>query len=61
MKVKVEELPGGKAVDAWVASNLQLADDSKYWIVGIGLEQLGNPWCLAPIPADWELSSSTAN
>lgn len=61
MKVKVEELPGGRAVNAWVASNLQLNDESKYWVVGIGLEQPGNPWCLAPVPTDWQLPIAGAD
>lgn len=60
MRVKVEELPGGKALNAWVASNLQpKAADGKFWIVGIGLEQPGNPWCLAPVPPDWDLTLSS--
>jgi len=61
MKVKVEDLPGGRTVNAWVASNLQLNDESKYWVVGIGLEQPGNPWCLAPVPTDWQLPTAGAD
>jgi hypothetical protein len=58
MRVKMEDLPGGKSVIAFVASNHPLSEEKRYWIVGIGLESPGNPWCLAPVPADWKLTES---
>ena len=53
LRVRVEGLPGGGSAIAQVASNLAPSEGSKYWVVGIGLESPGNPWYLAPAPADW--------
>ncbi len=53
MRVRVEELPGGKSATAHVACNVPLSTANKYWLVGLGLDSPGNPWCIAPAPADW--------
>ena len=57
MRVRVEELPSGKSVTARIASNLRISAESKYWLVGIGLDMPGNLWCIAPTPPDWEIST----
>jgi hypothetical protein len=59
LQVRVEDLPGGGSATARVASSLPLQTSSKYWLVGICLEQPANWWCLAPTPQDWEQFSST--
>ena len=51
--VRVDQLPGGGSVTARVACSLAPAKGSRFWIVGIGLDFPGNPWCLAPAPEDW--------
>ena len=53
MRVRVEELPCGKIATARVACNLRPSEESKYWLVGLGLDSPGNPWCIAPAPSDW--------
>jgi hypothetical protein len=53
LRVRVDGLPGGRSVNARVASNLPPANGSKFWTVGIGLDSPGNHWCLAPVPNDW--------
>lgn len=53
LRVRVEGLPGGGSTTAQVACNLPPVRGSKYWLVGIGLDSPGNPWFLAPAPADW--------
>ena len=52
--MRVDNLPGGGSATAHVASSLPLQPSSKYWLIGISLEQPANWWCLAPIPQDWE-------
>ena len=59
MRVKVEDLPGGRTATARVASNLQLNEEGKYWLVGIGLELPDNFWCLSPTPADWDCQAAS--
>lgn len=59
MRVRVEELPSGKTVTARVASNLRISEESKYWLVGLGLETPGNLWCISPTPPDWNSPSTT--
>lgn len=58
MRVRVEELPSGKTVTARVASNSRISEESKYWLVGLGLETPGNLWCIAPAPPDWSSPTS---
>lgn len=53
LRVRVEGVPGGRTLDAQVASNIAPSDGGKYWIVGIGIDIPGNLWCMAPTPADW--------
>lgn len=52
-RVRVDQLPGGGSTTARVACSLPPAKGSKFWTIGIGLDAPGNPWCLAPSPADW--------
>jgi len=54
LRVRVEGLPGGRCANAQVASNLSPRPGGKYWVVGIGLESVGNFWCMAPTPAHWD-------
>lgn len=54
LQVRVDDLPGGASATARVASSLPLAPSTKYWLIGICLEQPANLWCLAPTPQDWE-------
>jgi hypothetical protein len=53
-QVRVDDLPGGGSATAHVASSLPLQTSSKYWLVGICLEQPANWWYLAPTPQDWD-------
>lgn len=53
LRVRVDGLPDGGSAKARVACSLPPASGSKYWLVGIGLDDPGNPWYLAPAPADW--------
>jgi hypothetical protein len=53
LQIRVENLPGGTAVTARVASSVPLNTASKYWLIGISLDTPGNLWCLAPAPQDW--------
>jgi len=54
LPILLDELPGGGAAQALVASCVPLGSEGKYWLVGIALEQPGNIWCIKPAPADWE-------
>jgi hypothetical protein len=58
MQVRVDNLPGGGSATAQVACSLPLQLSSKYWLIGISLEQPANWWCLAPTPQDWDQYSS---
>src|SRR6266513_6192161 len=40
-QIRVDDLPGGISATAHVASSVPLQPSSKYWLVGIGLEQPG--------------------
>jgi hypothetical protein len=51
--VRLHELPTGQAVTARVANCVPLGNEGKYWLVGLGLDQPGNIWGIAPAPADW--------
>jgi hypothetical protein len=53
LRVRVEGLPGGLSATASVASNLAPDRGGKYWLIGIGFDSPGNPWCMAPTPEDW--------
>ena len=53
LRVKVDYLPGGESATARVACSIPPKEGSKFWLIGIGLEAPGNPWHLAPAPADW--------
>ena len=54
MQVRVDDLPGGGSATAHVASSIPLQPSSKYWLIGICLEQPANWWYLAPTPQDWD-------
>src|SRR5579863_10608436 len=51
--LSLEELPCGKSVRARVANCVPLGTGSRYWLVGIALEEPANIWCIQPAPADW--------
>jgi len=51
--LSLEELPCGKNVRGRVANCVPLGTGSRYWLVGIALEQQENIWCIQPAPADW--------
>jgi len=53
LQVRVENMPGGGAVTARVASSVPLNSTSKYWLIGISLDNPGNLWYLGPAPQDW--------
>ena len=57
MRVRVEELPCGMAVTAHVACNQPLSEEKKFWLVGLGLDVIGNLWRIAPAPADWQATA----
>lgn len=57
MPVLLDELPGGTSAPARVANCVPLGTGSKYWLVGIALEQPGNIWCIQPAPADWGIEA----
>jgi hypothetical protein len=59
LRVKVDHLPGGESATARVACSIPPQQGSKFWLVGIGLEEAGNPWHLAPAPPDWGTFGST--
>jgi hypothetical protein len=40
----MEELPSGASAIATVASNVRISEQSKYWLVGLGLDSPGNLW-----------------
>jgi hypothetical protein len=54
MRLRIDDLPGGGSISAYVASNLPPSLGNKYWVVGIGWDAPKNLWCLAPVPADWD-------
>jgi hypothetical protein len=58
MQVRVDNLPGGISATAHVASNTPLQSSSKYFLIGIRLDQPANWWCMAPTPQDWDQYSS---
>jgi hypothetical protein len=58
MRVRVDDLPGGKSATARVACSLPPESGGKFWIIGIGLDLPANPWCVAPAPADWQNDGS---
>ncbi|HXZ42995.1 MAG TPA: hypothetical protein VEG68_19820 [Terriglobales bacterium] len=60
LPVLLDELPGGGAAHALVASCVPFGSEGKYWLVGIALEQLGNIWCIQPAPPDWQESEPSA-
>src|SRR5690242_7055637 len=51
-EVFLDELPTGKRVTAQVANCVPLGG-SRYWLVGIALDQPGNIWGIHPAPEDW--------
>src|ERR1700730_3311305 len=51
--VCLDELPSRKSVTARVANCVQLGAGSKYWVVGLALDEPGNIWGIHPAPADW--------
>src|SRR5271163_3134478 len=53
LSVLLDELPGGASAPARVANCVPLGTGSKFWLVGIALEQPANIWCIQPAPADW--------
>jgi len=53
LQVRVENMPGGGAVTARIASSVPLNSTSKYWLIGISLDNPGNLWYLGPAPQDW--------
>jgi hypothetical protein len=53
LSVLLDELPGGTSASARVANCVPLGTGSKYWLVGIALEQPANIWCIQPAPANW--------
>ncbi|MBZ5600314.1 MAG: PilZ domain-containing protein [Acidobacteriia bacterium] len=53
LPVRLDELPTGQTVTARVANCVPLGSEGKYWLVGLGLDQAGNIWGIAPAPADW--------
>ena len=60
-EVFLDELPTGKRVTARVANCVPLgAAASKYWVVGIALDQPGNIWGIHPAPEDWDSENITA-
>ena len=52
-EVFLDELPTGKRVTAQVANCVPLGTGSKYWLVGIALDQPENIWGIHPAPEDW--------
>jgi hypothetical protein len=60
MQVRMDDLPGGGSMTAHVASSLPIPKSSKYWLIGIRLDQPGNLWCLAPTPQDWGTHSEVS-
>src|SRR5271166_4011519 len=58
--VLLDELPGGNRVRGSIASSVPLGTEGRYWLVGIGLEQQGNVWCIHPAPADRGTASTPA-
>jgi hypothetical protein len=53
LPLSLEELPCGKTVSARVANCVPLGTQSRFWLVGIALEQPENVWCIQPMPEDW--------
>jgi hypothetical protein len=53
LQLRIENLPGGGSTTAHVACSHPLSRTSRYWLVGIALDNPGNLWCLAPAPQDW--------
>jgi len=51
MEIFLDELPTGQRATARVANCVPLG--SKYWLVGIALDQPGNIWGIRPAPEDW--------
>jgi len=49
--VRLEELPGGRTATALVANCVPLG--TRFWIVGLALDESGNIWGIHPAPANW--------
>jgi hypothetical protein len=53
VRVCLDELPHGQSVMGCVATCVSLGPSSKYWVVGVALDEPGNVWGIYPVPADW--------
>jgi hypothetical protein len=53
LAVLLDELPGEGSASAHVANCVPLGTESKYWVVGLALDEPANIWCIKPAPADW--------
>lgn len=58
--VQLHELPNGNSGTARVANCVPLGNEGKFWLVGLGLDEPGNIWGIAPEPADWGPSKAMA-
>jgi hypothetical protein len=52
--VQLDGLPGTGSVTARVANCISLGADSKFWLVGLALDEPGNVWGVQYPPSDWE-------
>jgi hypothetical protein len=53
VRVCLDQLPSGQSVTGCVATCVSLGPSSKYWVVGVALDEPGNIWGISPAPADW--------
>ncbi|PYV58656.1 MAG: hypothetical protein DMG90_16160 [Acidobacteria bacterium] len=60
LPVWLDDLPNGSSATARVANCIPLGGESKFWLVGLALDEPGNIWGLNPVPADWGHASYRA-
>jgi hypothetical protein len=53
VRVSLDELPSGRSVLGTVTTCVSLGPASKYWVVGVALDEAGNVWGIHPAPPDW--------
>jgi len=59
-RVFLEELPSGGLVVGSVTACVSLGPSSKYWVVGVALDEPGNVWGIDPGPPDWGTQPAAA-